>query len=101
MTTIVTFDELLERIQNMEEDSTLDIWNPTVHNWSRIIRVDDLDNVTIVIKETWSGSTVRAASYITEDEADYEYFVESVAEILKEFGIDVSDDQIEIDAEEE
>lgn len=100
MTTIITYENLLERIKDMEEDSALDIWNAEVHNWSRIIRVPDLDNTTIVIKETWSGSTVRAASYITEDEADYEYFVESVAEILKEFGIIVDDDCIEIDADE-
>lgn len=100
MTTIITFNELLKRIKNMEEDATLDVWNPRHGTWSRIIRVPDLDNITIVIKETWAGSTVRAASYIPEDEADYE-FVESVAEILKEFGIIVDDNQIEIDSEEE
>ena len=99
MTTIITFNELLKRIKNMEEDSTLDIWNPRHGTWSRIIRVPDLDNITIVIKETWAGSTVRAASYIPEDEADYE-FVESVADILKEFGISAGDIFYEIDAAE-
>ena len=97
MTTIITFDELLKRIKNMEEDATIDIWNPRYGTWSRIIRVPDLDNMTIVIKETWAGSTVRAASYIPEDEADYE-FVESVEDILKEFGISAGDIFYEIDA---
>lgn len=100
MTTIITFDNLLERIQYMPEDSYIDLYNPSVGDFTRIIRVPDYyETLTIVIKEIWSNSNVSAASYITEDENDYTYFASSVAEILEKYGIIIDDNSVEVDEE--
>ena len=93
--TTVTYDELMNKIQHLEEGDHIDIWNPSYHECGRIIRVPDLDCTTIVIKDLWFSSVVSAASYITEDECDYSAFYAEVARVLTNYGIPVDD--IEID----